>query len=172
MHLNSLFFFFPLKPIECWNFSSANVDFLKGSLIRDWFLSQSYPESPGPWLRGVEGGSWEHQDTQPGLRSDSPLLDVQMDNPLPSSLGLWCWIPQHPQRHFVDVSQVFFAGVAKMRDILCHHWCWHHSCLQGFWEVGYNSCLCSSIGDFRSLYSFGFSQDVSLWVSAGWIWHA
>ena len=94
MYPNSYFF----APVVCWNFFSGNLDFHKGPPIHGWLSKLVF--SRGSWTTAQRPGAVYRplQDPQSGSRSVYLLPEALVGEISPGSLGIWCWIPQLPQR--------------------------------------------------------------------------
>lgn len=108
MQVKSRCFFYPLhcfqtcvfvrfSLVECWNFSSGNIDFQKE--VSDC-LRQYCPGAPRPRWERNEIGLPATSGSIAGPRSAYLLLNTQVVKIL-RSLGIWCQIPKLPQRHSV-----------------------------------------------------------------------
>ena len=77
--------------MEFWNYFSGNLDLRKGCLISEWLYSVCSPGTPRSWPGEVSSrvttGSNKNQ-----------ALSAHWTPPRPT--GIWCWIPQLPQRNF------------------------------------------------------------------------
>ena len=88
------------SPIVCWNLPSGRLDFYKVSLAHGCLLQSVLSRfyltvAERGWGR-FTGSCWLHSLYQ-GL---SAYYQMQVGKTSPGSLGIWCWIPQLPQRHF------------------------------------------------------------------------
>ena len=114
----------------CWNFSTRNLDIHKGSLVLGWLFKTVFPGAPRPRLRGTGAGSWATEGTTAQTEVCLYLLsDAWVGETSPKSLGIWCWIPQIPQRHFslwMMLNYCCREGDKNERGLLLP-WCQQHS---------------------------------------------
>ena len=114
-------------PIACWNFSTGLLDFPQGFLVCGWLSKASI-------LQGILDCSWQGleaahrplQGPQTEHRSVCPLPDTWVGKIPPRSLGMWGWIPQLPQRHFIHVwmPNCSWDGYTNKRHIIGpSSWC-------------------------------------------------
>lgn len=91
-------------PIACWDFCTGLLDFPQGFLIYGWLSKTSVLQEilDCSWV-GLEPAHRPLQGPRTGHRSVCPLPDTWVGNIPPRSLGMWGWIPQLPQRHFIHV---------------------------------------------------------------------
>lgn len=86
-----------IAPMACWNLPSGRLDFINLSLI-----CGNLPRSAVRFFPNCRKEVvslllvWFYS---PHLRSVYLLLDAQMGKTPHRSLGIWCWIPQLPQRY-------------------------------------------------------------------------
>lgn len=109
--------------MEYWNFFSGNLDFHEALSSVDDHPDQCFPSAPGLWPRGAGTSSQSTGGSTASAEVCLPITDIQMgDTPL-GSPGIWCWVPQVPQRHFYSWMDAKFLLLCwgRMRDILCYH---------------------------------------------------
>ena len=87
------------------------------------YLRQCFPGPRRPWLGGAGASSWATQGPQLGPRSAYLLPNTWVGETSPGFLGVWCWIPQLPQRHFcpwMDTKLLLLGrgGWTGTRDVL------------------------------------------------------
>lgn len=97
------------SPLKAWTSTKAV------SSVGDC-PSQNSPGAHGPWPTGAGASSQVLQAPLPVLRSVCLLPDVQRGPIALGSLGVWCWIPQLPQRHFCSWMDAEFL---LLRSVLC-----------------------------------------------------
>lgn len=114
--------------MEYWNFSQS-LDFHKGHLICGRLPKSEFSRFLWTGPTGAGASSQVLQAPLPILRSVCLLPGVQMALTALGSLGVWCWIPQRPQRHFCSRMDAKFLllrwGTSK--ECLVLLWCWCHS---------------------------------------------
>lgn len=84
--MNPGLYFFAL--VECWNFSSRNLEFCKGFLICRYLLKSVF--SRGHSQKVLESVHRLLLVPHPTLVSVCLLPDAQVDETPSGSLGLWC----------------------------------------------------------------------------------
>lgn len=107
-----------------WSFSSKKAALLQSlSCLRSDCLTV-FPRGSWTTEEGLEPFQKSLQDPQPGPRSTCLLPNARVGQSLPLSLGIWCQIPEIPQRHCcqcVDARLFVVELGTEMRAISCLH---------------------------------------------------
>ena len=114
------------SPLECWHFSSRNLDLCKGFLVCGCLpYTQHSPSVPLLWSWGAEFSSQAPAGSSDHTKFCLPI--TQCTDGQHSSWVLWYMVldPTTPTEAllFIDVCQMLFVlkRGTKRRNILCHH---------------------------------------------------